>query len=338
MRVLVTGGTGFLGSNVCRDLAARGHQVWALGRDFSSVNLGNLNPDPASLGEAASITAINADLRDVQAIRQACVGMEAVIHCAALSSPWGRREEFLTTNLSGTQTVLEACLLAGVHRLIHISSPAVVFSGQDHSLERDDAPYPKKFSSFYALSKKLAEEFVLEAHRSNRNQLEVIVLRPKAIYGPGDRSLLPRIVAAARAGKLPQVGSGENLIDLTFIDDAVQAVAKALECPIPKTDFPVYTITSGEHVKLWAVIHRVLEGLKIDSKLRVVPVKRMLRIAGLLEAVAGVTGREPRLTRYTVELLARTQTYDISRAKSDLGFEPRVGLEAGLKRTIKAIR
>jgi 2-alkyl-3-oxoalkanoate reductase len=321
VKVLVTGATGFLGVHTCHELLAQGHVVRAFGRDFSRFPV-------------AGVEQIRGDLRAADSVRFACANIDAVVHAGALSSPWGKLEEFMAVNVTGTRMVLEACVNAGVRRLVHISSPAVIFTGRDHVLERDDAPYPQAFSSHYALSKKLAEELVLEA----RGKLELIVLRPKAIYGPGDTALLPRIVAAARAGRLPQVGDGENLIDLTFVDDVVQSIVLALECPQPASTFCVYTITSGEHLKLWQVIRVVLEALGISTQLRMVPVGTMLVLAAWLERLATVTGREPRLTRYGVELLARTQTYDISRAKSDLGFEPRTQFEQGLDRTLEALR
>ena len=321
MKVLVTGATGFLGVQTCRELLARGHEVRAFGRDFSRFS-------------GSSIEQFRGDLREANAVDFACAKMDAVVHAGALSSPWGKLEGFMAVNVGGTHNVLEACLQSGVRRLIHISSPAVIFTGRDHLLERDDAPYPKSFSSHYALSKKLAEELVLKA----KSKLELIVLRPKAIYGPGDKALLPRIVAAARARRLPQIGDGENLVDLTYVDDAVLSIACALECPMPETHFPVFTITSGEHLKLWAVIRRILEALGLNSNLPIMPIAAMLRLAGWLEQLSKFTGREPRLTRYSVALLARTQTYDISRAKSDLGFEPRWGLEQGLIRTLEALR
>jgi 2-alkyl-3-oxoalkanoate reductase len=321
VRVLVTGATGFLGVHTCRELLARGYVVRAFGRDFSTFSI-------------MGAEQFRGDLRDVNSVRSACTNMEAVVHAGALSSPWGKLEDFKAVNLTGTRKVLEACLNSGVRRLVHISSPAVIFTGQDHLLERDDAPYPKSFSSHYALSKKLAEELVLEA----QSKLELIVLRPKAIYGPGDRALLPRVIAAARARRLPQIGDGENLVDLTFVDDAVRAIVLSLECPMPETHFPVYTITSGEHLKLWIVIRRLLEALGVPSRLPMMPLGVMLRLAGLLEQIATITGREPRLTRYSVELLARTQTYDISRAKSDLGFMPRTHFDQGLVQTLESLR
>ena len=320
MKVLVTGATGFLGVHTCRELLSRGHEVRAFGRDFTKFSI-----------PGAEQT--RGDLRDADSVFRACSGMDAVVHAGALSSPWGKLEEFMAVNVTGTRAVLEACVQSGVRRLVHISSPAVIFTGHDHLFERDDAPYPQRFSSHYALSKKLAEELLL----ASKSKLELIVLRPKAIYGPDDRALLPRIVAAARARRLPQIGNGENLVDLTFVDDAVLSIACALECPMPNTGFPVYTITSSEHLKLWTMIRRLLEALGLSSNLPVMPVGAMLQLAGWLEQVATVTGREPRLTRYSVALLARTQTYDISRAKSDLGFEPRYGLEQGLPLTLEAL-
>jgi 2-alkyl-3-oxoalkanoate reductase len=320
VKVLVTGATGFLGVHTCRELLTRGHVVRAFGRDFSSFSV-------------AGVEQFRGDLRDVNSVLRACSEMNAVVHAGALSSPWGKLEDFMAVNVSGTRNVFEACEQNGVQRLVHISSPAVIFTGRDHLLERDDAPYPKTFSSHYALSKKLAEELVLEA----QSNLELIVLRPKAMYGPGDRALLPRVIAAARARRLPQIGDGENLIDLTFVDDAVQAIVCSLVCVQPSTDFPVYTITSGEHLKLWVIIRRVLEALGLNARLPVIPVSAMLRLAGLLERFSKLTGREPRLTRYSVELLARTQTYDISRAKSDLSYEPRYSLEQGLPLTVEAL-
>jgi 2-alkyl-3-oxoalkanoate reductase len=286
MRLLVTGATGFLGAHTCRELVSRGHQVRAFGRDFSGFAI-------------AGAEIVRGDLRDADAIRRICAGMDGVVHTGALSSPWGKLEDFMAVNVTGTRSVLEACAATGVRRLVHVSSPAVIFT---------------------------------------RDRLELVVLRPKAIYGPGDRALLPRMVSAARSRRLPQVGTGENLIDLTFIDDAVRAIVLALERPPPCSNFPVYTITSGEHVNLWRLIRRVLEALGIPSTLRLMPVGTMLMLAGWLERMAGISGREPALTRYGVELLARTQTYDISRAKSDLGFEPRCGLEFGLERTLEALR
>lgn len=324
MEVLVTGGTGFVGSHLARALLARGYGVRLMGRDFSRV---------AALVQSGA-KPIPADLRDQEAVMVACAGAEAVCHVGALSAPWGPRADFEAINVQGTRHVLEGCKVAGVRRLVHVSSPAVVFEGRDQFNIPDTVPYPTQLTSEYARTKQQAEKLVVAA----KNALEVIAIRPKAIYGEGDTSLLPRIIAAAKAGRLPQIGNGQNQVDLTHVDDVVQAILRALEVPIPQTDFPVYTVTGGEHVVLWEAIRGVLSALGLNSNLRKVPLELVLAGAGLLELVGGFTGKEPRITRYSALILARNQTYDISRAQQDLGYQPRVPFTQGLARTTEALR
>jgi 2-alkyl-3-oxoalkanoate reductase len=318
VKVVVTGATGFLGSHTVATLQARGVDVLALGRDAGKV---------AQFGTRG----LRLDLTDLEGLSWAFQGADAVVHTAALSAPWGRLEDFQRVNVDGTRNVLRAASSAGVKRLVHISSPAVIFDDADQFDVPDDAPYPSRHSSFYALTKKRAEQLVLES------ELECAVLRPKAIYGPGDTSLLPRLVTAARAGRLPQIGDGGNLVELTFVTDVVQAIERSLEVRLGADRTP-YTITGGERVPLWNAIRALLEGLGVSSRLPVLSMRAALTLARGLEVVAAFTGREPRLTRYTAQILARTQTYDTSRAGRDLGYQPRVSLGEGLERTLEALR
>lgn len=317
MRVLVTGGTGFLGQHIAVRLLSDGHSVRLLGRDFAAL-------DPAL---AASAEAVRADLRDREAVIAACQGVDAVVHSGALSAPWGPQALFEAVNVGGTAAVVEGCRRHGVERLVHISSPAVVFTGRDHVGTTEAAPYPRRFSSHYAASKAAAEELVRAAH-----DLPSVILRPKAVFGPGDRSLLPRLLAAARAGRLPQIGDGHNLVDLTYVENVAHAVALALSSAsaVGRT----YHITNGEHIPLWGLIRELLARLGIPAKLRPVPLPAMLLVAALMEARAAITGREPLLTRYTVAILGRTQTYDIAAAHRDLGYEPLISVAEGVERTI----
>lgn len=317
-RVAVTGATGFLGGHVALALHRLGVEVIALGRQ------------PDKLG-AMPMKTVQCDITDLETLRTAFRGCDAVVHAAALSAPWGRRVAFWHSNVIGSRVVTQASQLEGVGRLVYISSPAVVFGDGDAINLPDDAPYPRKFSSHYASTKCVAEQDL------RRSQLPCVILRPKAIYGVGDTSLLPRIVAAARVGRLPQIGDGQNLIELTHVSDATRAVLLALELPL--TGHPVpYTITGEERVRLWDVTRRVLEQLGISPRLPVISLRAALGIARTLEAIALVTKREPRLTRYTAQILARTQTYDTTRAAQDLGYRARVPLEAGLPETIAAMR
>jgi nucleoside-diphosphate-sugar epimerase len=317
MRVLVTGGTGFLGQHIAARLLREGHGVRLLGRDFAAL-------DPALV---AHTEAVRADLRDREAVVAACQMVDAVIHSGALSAPWGPWAEFQAVNVGGTAAVVEGCRRHGVGRIVQISSPAVVFTGRDHVGTTEAAPYPRRFSSHYAASKAAAELIVRAAR-----DLPSVILRPKAVFGPGDRSLLPRVIAAARAGRLPQIGDGRNLVDLTYVENVAHAVALAITSE--RAAGRTYHITNGEHVPLWGLIRAVLRRLGIPARLRPVPLPIMMLAAALMEAAAALSGREPLLTRYTVAVLGRTQTYDTAAARRDLGYEPPVSVAEGVERTL----
>jgi nucleoside-diphosphate-sugar epimerase len=278
----------------------------------------------------ADVELARGDLRDANAVHAACAGVDAVIHAGALSQPWGRPEDFEAVNVAGTQNVLDACRAAGVRRLVHISSPSVAFTGSDQREIGDDVPFAARCLSVYSRTKQAAESLVA------RSGVPSVVLRPKALFGPGDRTLLPRLVALAESGRLVQIGDGSNEVDLTYVDNAVDAIVAALasERALGRT----YHVTNGEHARLWDVIRELIAGLGFDPHLRIVPYRAAWTIAAGLELRARLFGGEPRLTRYTVAILARTQTYDIRGAQRDLSYVPRVSLAEGLERTITAWR
>lgn len=324
MEVLVTGGTGFLGQHLARALLAKGHSVHILGRNFAKAG-----PRELIAGGAIPITA---DLRDRAAVDAACAGIEVVFHTGALSTPWGKLVDFHDINVGGTEAVLAGCLAHGARRLIYVSSPSVVFAGRDQRLVLEDVPYPHRFPSTYSLTKKLGEDRVNAAAAAG---FPTVILRPKAIFGPGDQALLPRLIAAARQKRLPQIGDGNNLVDLTYVENVVQALVLALDAPAAIGN--TYTITNDEHVPLWDMIRRVLSRLNLSTRLRRVPLSVALAAASLMELRAALTGQEPLLTRYTAAILARTQTYDISAAKRDLGYAPCVSIADGTERTLEAL-
>jgi nucleoside-diphosphate-sugar epimerase len=319
MRILVTGGTGFVGQHLVRALIERGHRVWMLGRHF----------DRAGPLIEIGATRVQADLRDRAAIMAACAQMDAVYHTGALSAPWGRGADFHAINVGGTEHVIAGCVRHNVGRLIAVSSPSVLFNGRDQYLLTDAAPYPARFISTYSATKKLAEDRVNAAIRQG---LPALIVRPKAIFGPGDTTLLPRLIQAARLGRLPQIGAGRNLVDLTYVDNVVHALLLALDASAALGN--TYTITNDEHVLLWDVIKAVLRQLGIPAQLRRIPVAAAMIAAWLMEARAHVTGSEPRLTRYSVAVLARTQTYDITAARRDLRYAPTVSVAEGIRRTL----
>jgi nucleoside-diphosphate-sugar epimerase len=326
MKILLTGATGFLGSHTANKLLEHRHTVFLLGRNFDRDDL------RIQWLIKRGAQPIQADLRNRAAVVAACAGMDAVIHAGALSAAWGPKAEFEAVNVDGTKAVIDGCCQGGVGRLIHISSPAVMFTGADH-IEADESwPYAPVFSSHYAATKKQAEVLVNNAHAGG---LPTVILRPKAIFGPGDRALLPRLLAAARAGRLRQFGSGENRVDLTCVENVAHAIVLALEARAAVGH--TYFITNDEHVLLWPIIRRLLQSLHLPHRLKPLSIPVAMAAATLMEWRAGFTGREPLLTRYSVGVLARTQTYKIAAARRDLSYAPIISVEEGINRTLAVV-
>jgi nucleoside-diphosphate-sugar epimerase len=321
MLVLVTGATGFLGRRLVAALLEEGHRVRALGR----------NPAVCDRLTLAGVEVCRGDLRHAPVVDDACSGVDAVVHAGALSAPWGRWADFQAINVNGTANVVVACRRYRVRRLVHVSSASVTFDGRSHLDLTEEAPYPRRFTSACAATRKLAEDVVNAARKAG---LATVIVRPRAMFGPGAKHL-PRLLDAARRGHLPQVGDGHNLVDLTYVDNVVDALRLALtaEAAPGRT----YTITNGEHVPLWAALRTLLRRLAIDAELRPLPFTAAYALAALRELRAKLFGGEPLLTRYTVATLGRTQTYNIAAARRDLGYRPRVSLSEGIERTLAGL-
>jgi 2-alkyl-3-oxoalkanoate reductase len=323
LKILVTGGTGFLGRHLVAALLERDHKVYLLGRNFAQAQ------DLLTKGASP----VHADLRNREAVSTACAGMDLVYHVGALSAPWGKRADFYSINVGGTEAVLAGCQAHNVRRLIYVSSPSAVFDGKQQIQATENVPYPSRFPSVYSLTKKLGEDRVNAASAAG---MQTVILRPKAIFGSGDQALLPRLIAAARQGRLPQIGDGRNLVDLTYVENVVHALLLAAE--VPTASGKTYTITNDEHAPLWEVIRNLLKEFGLSPQLRQISLSIAMTAATLMELRAAITGKEPLLTRYSVMILARTQTYDISAAKRDLDYTPQVSLAEGIERTIRAIK
>ena len=321
MRVAVTGATGFLGKNLVAHLQKSNCDVVALGR----------NPRALSELAASNVETFAADVRNEEQLFEPLRSADAVCHLAALASPWGRWRDFYDINVRGSLNVLRACQLNRVKRLIFVSSPSVLFDGSDLIEVTEEHPYPAHFISSYCESKKLAEETL----REKAGDVELAIIRPKAIFGPGDTSLLPRVLDAARRKRLRRIGHGTNEIDLTFVDNVSSAIILAMteSSAAGKT----YNITNDEHVRIWPLIETILArfGLSLNGS---ITFNRAFRIATVLEACYKPFPRhEPPLTRLTVALLGRTQTFDISKARRELGYVPRISISEGLARTMASL-
>lgn len=319
--VLVTGGGGFLGSAVAAMLRERGLAVRSLTRrSYDRL-------------DAIGAEQVQGDVADPAVVDRAVAGCDAVFHVAAKAGLWGPREEYYRSNVEGTQNVLDACRRHGVRKLVHTSSPSVVFHGTDLEGADESAPYPDRYEAAYPETKAIAEKLVLKANDAG---LATVVLRPHLIWGPGDNNILPRIYARARANRLFRIGRRNPLIDLTYIDNAAAAHLLAgdrLDVGSPIAG-KVYFIAQGEPVPLWDMVDRFLAVAGLPPVRRTVPKGLAVALGRALEA-AYHTFRlpgEPRMTRFLAHELSTAHWYNLDAARRDLGYAPHVGIEEGLRR------
>ena len=227
---------------------------------------------------------------------------------------------------------IAACRLHSVTRLVYTSSPSVVFNGRDMAGVDESAPYPTNFEAHYPRTKALAEQLVRAA---NDAHIATVSLRPHLIWGPGDNHLLPRLLARARAGQLARIGSRPNLIDTIYVDNAADAHLLAAERLAPGSAISgkVYFISQGEPIPMWEMVNKLLDAAGAPPVSRRVPVWLALSLAAAFEGtyrLLKIDG-EPRLTRFVVSEMSTAHWFDISAARRDLGYSPRVSIADGLK-------
>jgi 2-alkyl-3-oxoalkanoate reductase len=328
MNTLVTGGTGFLGRRLVARFLAAGDRVAVLGR----------NPAPDL--EAQGVRFIRASLDDAAAVRAACAGIEAVFHTAAKVGVWGRYDDFFRTNVLGTRALLEGCRAHGVQRLIYTSTPSVVYNGQPLANANESLPLTTDCPSPYPLTKALAEHEVLAA---NSATLRTVALRPHLIWGVGDPHLVPRVLARARSGRLRIVGDGQNRVDLVHVENAVDAHLLA-EQSLAQENSPAagsaYFITNGEPVLLWDWINGLLQKLGRPPVEKKISLSAATRIGALCETawkILPLKG-EPPMTRFIAAELAKDHWFDLTAARRDLGYTPRISMAAGTKELIEHLR
>ncbi|MDX8540795.1 NAD(P)-dependent oxidoreductase [Mesorhizobium sp. M4B.F.Ca.ET.215.01.1.1] len=320
MAVLVTGASGFLGSHVLARLAASGTLALGLGRDAACC---------AAL-EAAGHRIIRHDLsRPLESALDPRLGrVERIIHCAALSAPFGRLADFEAANVTATKNLLDFAARQGVSRFVHISSPSVCFAFRDQLGLTEDAALPDPVNH-YARTKREAERLVLAAPA-----IHPVVLRPRGIYGAGDRALLPRLIKAAKNRPLPVFRDGRARIDLTHVDDVVDAVMVALAAP-PEAEGEVFNVSGGEPLPVRRIADEACARAGITARWRRMPLWPAMLAAGAMEAVAlALPGRpEPPVTRYGLGLFAYAQSLDLAKARRLLGWAPKIPFAQGLDRT-----
>jgi len=327
MNTLVTGGTGFLGRCLVERLLTQGRTVTVLGRTPS--------PELAARG----VRFVRASLDDPAAVRAACAGIESVFHVAAKVGVWGRYDDFFRTNVLGTRALLEGCRAHGVSRLVHTSTPSVVYNGRDLTGADESLPLTTNCPSPYPLTKAIAERDVLAA---NSPALRTVALRPHLIWGVGDPHLVPRLLARARARGLRIIGDGKNRVDMVHIENAVDAhllaesalrsfhvirETRAGQDPAGRA----YFITNGEPVLLWEWINQLLTALGEPPVTKRISLGAATALGAMCEALWNLlpVRTEPPLTRFIATELAKDHWFNIAAARRDLGYVPRISMADG---------
>ncbi|MDH4020866.1 MAG: NAD-dependent epimerase/dehydratase family protein [Xanthomonadales bacterium] len=320
MKVLVTGGGGFLGSVICRQLLARGDEIIAYQRSAADAL------------EKQGAKVIRGDITDVELLNSASKGVDAIIHTAAKAGLSLNYEDFFGPNVTGTENVLNACRNNGITKLVFTSSPSVTHSDGDIEGGNESLPYPDTYNSPYPETKALSEKMVMAA---NCMDLATVSLRPHLIWGPGDNHLLPKLLERARHGKLKLPGP-HKLIDTVYIENAAKAHLLALDklATDPETiGGKTYFISNDEPLSQSDIIGGLLKAVGFEVDIQgISPV--LAKAAGtVLETGWKLFGlkSEPPLTRWSAEHLSTAHWYDISAAKRDLAYTAEISIAEGLE-------
>jgi len=325
VKALVTGGGGFLGQAIVRQLVARGDAVTVLSR--------GAYPELAPLG----VMLRRGSVTSMPDVTDAARGCDVVFHVAAKAGIWGMRDDYEASNVTGTANVLAACRALGIHRLVHTSSPSVVFGSAPLEGVDESVPYATHFLADYPRTKAAAERLVLAA---NDASLATVALRPHLIWGPGDVHLVPRIVARAKAGKLRLVGDGRNVVDSVYVHNAAAAHLLAADRCVPGSAVAgkVYFISNGEPLPIGELIGKILAAAGLPPLTRRIPVAVATAAGALLEGITPRAAKEPLMTRFLAAQLSTAHWFDISAARRDLAYEPAITIDEGMKRLADWLR
>jgi len=326
-KVLVTGGGGFLGSAIVRQLLAKGCEVTVAGRHrYEKL-------------ERLGARCLVGDIGDRNFTAQSCQDVDTVFHVAAKAGIWGSWSEYRKVNIEGTVNIAESSRKNGVACLVYTSTPSVVFDRGSIEDGDENLPYARRFLCSYAKSKVAAERYLLE---KISEELRVCALRPHLIWGPDDPHLIPRLLERGKTGELKIVGDGRNKVDITFVDNAAQAHILAAQSlhRSSRISGQAYFIGQERPVFLWDWINDLYRELGIAQLEKKVPLSAAYLAGWLLEILHGLARakKEPRMTRFLALQLARSHFFSHERAKKDFGYEPLISIEEGQRRVIESLK
>jgi nucleoside-diphosphate-sugar epimerase len=320
MKILLTGATGFLGFRTLEKLIEI-NEVTSIIATGRTIKQSHYLKHP-------KITYLLGELSDKAFVEEITQDVEFVIHAAALSSPWGKYKEFEDANLRSQLNLINAIKRNKIVKYIYISTPSMYFDSTNRKDIRENDPLPRKFINAYSTTKRMAE---IELINSG---IPYVILRPRALTGRGDTVIMPRIISAHKKGRLKIIGNGKNIVDLTSVANAVDAILLSLKAEGAALN-QIYNITNGEPVNLWEKITYVLSLMNEQLPQKKIPYWLVLTIAQLMEWKSQITHmKEPVLTKYGVGVLAKSMTLDISKARELLGYNPTVTTDEAIREFI----
>lgn len=318
MNILLTGATGFLGYRILEVLVnnPKIKLIIANGR--------NLIPSRKVIDD--KVKYLLGDLSEIDFVNSLPKDIDIIINTASLSSPWGSRELFYKSNVITQRNIINYSKLNNINKIIYISTPSIYYNGNDRFLVKESERLPVNFVNHYSTTKRDAEILLEDS------KIDYIIIRPRAIIGRGDTVIMPRLINAHKDKKLKIIGSGKNLVDLTSAANVVSAVELSIFAP-RKAINQIYNITDGDPVFLWQSVNKVFKGIGLQPIVNKVNFFIAYFVAFIMEISASFLfkDKEPTLTKYSVGVLSKNFTLDISKAKVLLNYKPIVSTNESIK-------
>ena len=330
MKIIITGGRGFVGKAICKKLKDTDNEIHTIGRskNFSKYDFPEncihhcidlaKDPLPETFFEKTDI----------------------IFHVAAKAGVWGKYSEFYSSNVLATEKLLANCIKYNVPKLIYTSTPSVVFSGHPIKNGNESLAYGDTGLSFYAETKIIAEKHVLS--KNDQSNIQTLSLRPHLIWGENDPHLLPRVIDRHKKGRLRQVGNGKNMVDLTHVDNVAHAHICAMNAMIknPKLGGKAYFIGQNEPVSLWKWLNEVFEKISLPKITKKISFKNAYLLGNSLEKIWRIfhLKGEPPMTRFVASQLSHDHWFSNESAQKDLGYKPIKDMKKSLDDSLDWLR
>ena len=316
-KVLVTGATGFLGKYLIEELLNNDYEVVAQGRKENVLN---------DIKEKYNVQILKCSLDEIKDIE---LKVDYVIHAAALSTVWGKWEDFYNSNVIGTENVIDFCNKNNVKRLVYVSSPSIYSAKCDRLNIREDDFDKNNHLNFYIKSKILAENLI---NSIEVDKLEKVIIRPRGLFGIGDTSIIPRLIKANRKIGIPLFNDGKNIVDITCVENVATALRLAIESEnaVGRT----YNITNGEPREFKNILEELFKQINEPPKYLKNNLNLMYWVSSVIEFIYKLFHiyKEPMITKYNICTLGYSQTLNIEKAKKELNYIPKMTLSEGIKK------